>query len=211
MKWLQPKCLLWRHSSVDFQVDVAGKAQATNCLRNSHSLALDIDETIGAAIALLLFWCGPSAILWRVRTVVVDAVQRCTSWPRPPITEKRLKRITPLSAHVDTTATVVGEVLMARPLASLLGRLPRVIFDCLLSWMRGAVAPLRVSVQTSTTSGVSGSQMHSEDHHNRSALAPRAPFRAALVVLVAESFQDDQSAERAASHVNQWRHVPRIA
>jgi hypothetical protein len=50
-------------------------------LNKGHLLPEELNDPIGALVAALGLWAGPSAILWLVVAVHVDAVQRHPSRP----------------------------------------------------------------------------------------------------------------------------------
>lgn len=60
-----------------------------------------------ALVASLLSASGPSAVAWRVRTVVVDAFDRMARrWCRSNIRNERLERLPPVVSHYDTAPAV---------------------------------------------------------------------------------------------------------
>ena len=72
-------------------------------------------EALGASIERLFALCGPSAVLGRVRAVVVDPVDRVfRGWLMTHVGQERHERITPLIADDDASSSVVleGNILL---------------------------------------------------------------------------------------------------
>lgn len=66
------------------------------------------------SIEALLALCGPSAIIGRVRTVVVDAINRvCVGWFIAHVCKEGHERVTPPIADINATAAIVSEGLVA--------------------------------------------------------------------------------------------------
>lgn len=78
-----------------------------------------------SAISLLIFARRPATIAGRVVAVVVDAVKRVPGWARAHVGGESLIRVSPLRAHFDASAAVVGECFYGGCVASTKHVLPR--------------------------------------------------------------------------------------
>ena|SRR3990167_4516707 len=82
---------------------------------NGHSTTAERQESIIAPIPGLFHASGPTAILWSVRPVVVDAFNRMNRrWARSHVGKERFERCRPLRAHRNAAATIVAIVLSFR-------------------------------------------------------------------------------------------------
>ena len=187
------------------------QAHSAAGFRDCHSLVMYLYKNIRAAITLLLRWRGPSAILRRVRTVVVNAIQRCPMWSRSHVCEELYERISPGVTDRNSSAPVAGVRLIGRIRTATFHGPPREVFGGLATWLRRAVSPFGITVKASAASGVPSSQVYSKHFPNRAAHALNSPLRAAFAVFGASAFQNDQSANATSGHVNKRRHTPRIA
>lgn len=75
--------------------------------RQSFGFTTECQVVVRAFISGLLFWRGPSAILWRVIAIVVDPINRVLlGWLRPHVLQKRLERVAPASAYGDASSAI---------------------------------------------------------------------------------------------------------
>lgn len=79
-------------------------------------------------ITRLLAARGPAAILWRVGSIVVDAIQRKALGASSHVLQKRDERLPPALAHEYTAATVILERPISRVVAALDHPIPRRAF-----------------------------------------------------------------------------------
>ena len=83
-----------------------------------------------SAIVILLFWKRPSAILGRIWTVVVSAINpMLRRWLAAHVSEEVFERI-PAVAHCDASPAIVRELFVASIIAALLHCFPSAIFRC---------------------------------------------------------------------------------
>lgn len=75
---------------------------------------------------LLLLWSSPATIVGLVVSVAIDAVQRCSFWTFPHVSEKHFKRL-PAVTNTNTLGPVIREFRSQRVLAPLLHRGPRIV------------------------------------------------------------------------------------
>jgi hypothetical protein len=144
-----------------------------------------------STVVCLLRGRSPTAILWCVWTIVVDAVKADTValgfWPH--ISQKVLE-LAPATTDRYTPATVVGIGVVGRIVASLAHLYPRRILWALLVTSRVAVRCVALNKQFSTaattTCGVSRSQVNARDYRFCSAVASAQPCN--LRMPVGESF-----------------------
>jgi hypothetical protein len=166
------------------------------------------------AIDRLLAWCCPSAVVRRVRSVVVDAIDRVSFWAWSHIGKELRKVINPLRTDRNPARAVVGIVLVVWSQASLLHSLPRAVFA-------GHVAVAGVAVNqsaggatlnhaaTATRRG-SGLQIDGVGRGLTSAVASTKPVDPAA--LVRRSTKHGQASEFSSSQVFCcWSHHERIA
>lgn len=99
-------------------------------IADSLTLPLDIDlAPRGPTVVRLLLGCSPATVLWRVGTVIVDAVDRvCGRWPRPHVAQERLEVRSPSVADGDPAPAPVGVVGCQRVETTVLDSLPGVVF-----------------------------------------------------------------------------------
>src|SRR5690348_4544857 len=91
---------------------------------------------VRASIVGLLLRRGPSAILWRIVPVIVDAVDASTWRSHAHVTDKVLEHH-PAVAHADAAPSVVLERWMFFVIAALLHLLPCAILPRLTHAVRG--------------------------------------------------------------------------
>lgn len=83
------------------------ETKASRPVFQRQRLAVECQLSRYAHVPILLCASRPSNIAWRVRTVVVDALEgmvRCRAWPH--VEQKKLERIAPPVADRDATAAV---------------------------------------------------------------------------------------------------------
>lgn len=82
------------------------------------------------AVASLFTSSGPSTVLWRVRAIVVNPIDRMLGRrPRPHIGKERLEAVDPAITHRDAARAVLLEVRRRRIEAAIFQALPRVVLD----------------------------------------------------------------------------------
>lgn len=119
-----------------------------------------------ASIATLLYSRGPSAVAWRVGTVVVSTVNAVFSGrTRPHVGEEGREIIDPFVAHPDAAPAPVFVSRMRGVVAAALGVTPGLVFrgvpgPALVSVLQRAGERLCVFVATATNC-LAGSQMAS--------------------------------------------------
>ena len=150
-----------------------GESGVTCPVLQDQAPSVMFDAPVTATIALLHSLCRPSAVINRVWSVVVDAVQRVTDrWPWSHIQQKSGEVITPLSAHVDATASVAWEVLASGVVAASLSARPCPVFDGAALAVRQVFRRGNLSAQTSTTARMSNLDSPRTDDFHATAIAP---------------------------------------
>lgn len=119
---------------------MSGNAQSLSPCNHCERHAFVSDDHIGSFISSLLHWCGPMTILWRIRTVIVDAIQLMVRrWAQAHVGKEMIEQ-TPSITHRDTTGSVVWIARRMGIQASGFHGTPDVILWCLCAAMSKAVA-----------------------------------------------------------------------
>lgn len=89
----------------------AGVHVALNCpVLKALGNPVNSNHPVSSGVSSLFLLCSPSAVLWAVVSIVVDAVNRVLGrWPRPHVLDKCLKRVSPSFTDLDATPTVQRE------------------------------------------------------------------------------------------------------
>lgn len=160
-----------------------------------------------AAIQRLNSLCGPSAVVWRVGTVVIDAIQRAIWRAASHVRKERQITRAPAFAHVDASTAVVFECRIARRMAAPFGVLPAPIlfgflFPITLTVCAAGFAG-SLTLQAPTRLRVAASELRQRHGDALPTVAEAVPMRTA-----AERYARDrnQSTEPLVSGVNPTRH-----
>jgi hypothetical protein len=115
---------------------------------------------LGVALVVgLLLWRCPSAILWCVWAVYVDAVDAVSEgWSRAHICIEQLKAVQPSTAHRDAARSIVAVILILWIVASVFDSAPSVVFDASRHAVGAAPHAVGLSSPASTTLGIAVSQ-----------------------------------------------------
>lgn len=124
-----------RNSSIDrpsvFQSilhEMFSAAQPIAPLRRTEPKAVELDHHVPARVIALFADCRPSAVLARIRAVVVNAVNRVPlRWSRAHVVDERVKAIAPGIAHRDASASVVLELTARLVIAAGAHHVPDVV------------------------------------------------------------------------------------
>lgn len=104
------------------------QTEASFPLRQVCSDALVRGEHSFPRVAVLLSISGPATIFRRVRTVVVNAVQRVAAiWARPHVGVEGFKRVKPALTNRNASSAVIGVALPSWVEATLSHRAPGVV------------------------------------------------------------------------------------
>ena len=167
---------------------------------------------LSAAIATLLQWSGPAAILWRVWAVVVDSVNGvCRGWLRSHIGQERLEAVLPSLADSDTATAPILVSLVRQPETTRLQVAPCVIFG------RSAVVTaamavldvqfaLVVAVIATATLRSSVPQVGTLDGRSITTIAHALPVGTSALD-IGVSGENSQAPETTTHHLNQRRHI----
>lgn len=151
----------------------------------------------------LLAWRGPSAILWRVSALIVDAFQRRSAWSLTHVSRERLVGL-PAVAHGDASTAVVDVTLAARICASVPhGRPGNIAFgESALtgSAVRHGSLNELFRAEATTASAPALTQVISADNCRGSARALTVPERVSMRGICERG--DRQSAKDATRHVD---------
>lgn len=90
-----------------------------------HTETVKCNNAIASIVSVLFRICRPSAVIWRIRTVVVDAVN-CVARrrPRPHIRPESRKRSAPALAHDNATCAIVRIATTVRVITALFHAVP---------------------------------------------------------------------------------------
>lgn len=190
---------------------VVSQSQLAGQLHERHALTAETHCDVLARVIRLFYARGPSAILFAIRTIVVNAVKRRARWLWPHI-RKEHGEVLP-SRIVGDAATAVPVVFaVAAVVAALLHSGPRVVGRGALHAVRGASCTDVISVQATATRTFAIAQRNAEH------LAHRAARAAAKVIDGLRSGRPLENlplAERLADEINvghdtvivaQWLH-----
>lgn len=142
--------------------------------RRRHGLSKGRYVVIVAAISSLLRSRRPSAIIGRVRTIVIDAVKRVLQrWARSHVIVEVEKIVLPALAHRDSSTSVKREGLRSRVFASISSFSPNVVFSLVrqASLRRGLI-----DTMTAATFRATVSERPSSTDYTRAAIAATNPF-----------------------------------
>lgn len=144
---------------------------------DAYSQPVDADDSITPLVVHLRNQASPAAIGFGVRTIVVNAVQLSSTWPRSHVSKERGERVSPFGAHGNAAPTVIGVGPVLRVVASVFSSVP----DVVLAGIAEAVLPMSWSspfVSKAPAAGtVSVSQRDRSGDHEASAVASALPKR----------------------------------
>ena len=139
---------------------------------------------IASLIVGLFLGCRPTAILRRVITIVVFAVDGVLKrWSAPHVFEEGDKAGPPSVTHLDTTSTVKRKSSISRIVTSAFRHLPRFVF-----WSRPVIGGMAMNQKgafgcifrkTTATSGMSGPKLVCQYDAPLSAVTDTFPMNAA--------------------------------
>jgi len=176
-------------------------------------LAPPCDETRFPHISRLLCARRPSAVLRRVVTVRINAIDRSAcERSRTHVAEKRLKVIAPLWADADAAATVVAVVGPPHAVTATSHVHPRCVLGRSLSGLRRAMdcrpRTQGFDVQAAATADSAGPKRPRINSSRVAAVAATLPvwFRS----LFLGAFYDSEATESVSSQIDQFRHANSI-
>ncbi len=203
-----------RKSSVDRRFM---SAEMTRPLRDGHGQPVMGDDVVVRPVILLGLHRRPAAVPGRVISTRVDAVERQSLRPRTHVGEEALERPAPFRTHGNAPGPVLGEVGIARAVASADHASPRSI------GRRAGLAVRRIALDTHRTMNVAVeaparprrafNQASASHDAFGSALAAAKPLRL-VVAVVFDAAEDGPATERAPGNINECRHdriMPRDA
>ncbi len=130
-----------------------------------HRLGAPVERNLSvpARIVRLFYMVRPSAVLGRVRTVIVDAVDRVLlRWASPHVFEERREVVAPTVTHPYSAASIIGELVVLRVVAAVFYSLPCRVFFRWISIETVAVGARSLrdlfTAKTATTARLSTSQ-----------------------------------------------------
>lgn len=100
---------------------------ASRSVRFMHLAHVHQFEARHASVLTILAARRPPAILWRVVTIIVDAIKFMFQWPEPHVRHESPERYFPSSAYANPTAAVILVSLVVAVIAALFHRAPNAI------------------------------------------------------------------------------------
>lgn len=161
------------------------------------------EEMIASPVLGLLTARGPSAIIRRVRSVVVNAIQGVTPRrSRPHISQKGCEVNAPSFAHDNAAPAVIRERSVSVTKAAPLRSSPRRVFGRTALAVRGVVRCCLLSIQTAATARwFQCARQHSRLHDLDLAAIATASPHAPAVGIGPNKFHSNQSSESSAAKV----------
>lgn len=127
------ECSFYRPSALQPTMDGAGThVEFTRPFADCHRPSLKRNRG-DAAIMTLLGCCGPSTVIGRIRTIVVDSIKAVSGGLGSHIREEGDKAMAPPRAHCDAASAPIGVAGMLRVMTPPLHVAPSVVFGCLLA------------------------------------------------------------------------------
>lgn len=128
-------------------------------------------------IPRLLLTCGPSAILWRVGTIVVNAIYRVTAaWSWTHVRKECREAISPTSTDCNPSASVMFIGWVFGIFASTNHATPCLIFTRMLHSVFQQSNSSCLAMETAATQCISASQVMRSDRMQISTVATTAPI-----------------------------------
>ena len=176
---------------------VALHAQLARPFSEGHDQTVVHDEPVAPHVVLLGSSRGPSAILWRIRAVVVNAIKRvCGRWAWPHVGIECGEVMKPPTADANAASTIAAVLRFSFSRASSLHTPPNPVL-----WKP---SPPVCFAGTPTTKDVPGSKSRSLADNNRAAVAQASPIcaRTFLAAGLCGPFFHEKSAETLVLDVN---------
>lgn len=152
---------------------------------NRLRLAAISDSSVASTVALLRQPISPPAVLWRIRTVVVDAINRVMfGWAWSHIAQKCHEAIAPFIAHNNTASAIASVRVVIRVVAAPLCATPDYVLRSLRQAMRGVASGFHSAAPTRSL--FSRWEIARQYRLGRSAIASTQPFQAPMAVSASE-------------------------
>jgi hypothetical protein len=182
------------------------ESSSTNPLIQVSGLSKSRESHGVAPVGTLLPPRRPAAVLWRIWSVVVDALNGVTCrWAWPHVLKERRKAVSPAVADGDAAPAVASERLVARGMAALAHMTPR----CVLGRappvgrvpMSGLQCPSQLALETAARLRGPVLEILAIAIRRASAVASAEPFRASLDW---NAFNNDKTTESLSGKINPW-------
>lgn len=180
-------------------------------LEQRSCLAVDCHSDRISAVHLLFRGCSPSAIAGFVVPVIVDAVKGSSARPISHVLAKRGEVLSPLRAHLDATAAVVGVFPILRILAAINCSAPSLIGrSCPVNALPVPKLGLanRFAKRAATALAVTGSQLLRLRDRAVAAVALAKPCR--VIELVSWRRRNGNQSSKALTSQIRFFHLPII-
>lgn len=161
--------------------------------------AIEGQVMVPPRVVVLIGACRPSTIVRRIRTVVINAVERVVRRGTRTHVANKGRELVPRLADDDPARPIVGEVLHPGIMATAFHSLPHAVFFRARAAMRSGAAAFLFSVQAAATPRPCATQRGSSDGRQLPALATTTPVQ--LIVSNRRSAKHGQSSHDATSHV----------
>lgn len=165
-----------------------------------------------ALVPLLLRARRPPAVIWRVRSVVVDAIDGvCWRGARPNVRQKGGKIVPPSLAHNNPAATVIRVIPCPRVVAAVLHLAPRAVLRRLALLMRVPEFPTRIDPEAAATPSRASNQEHADRDVFSPAFTQAKPPGLRTIGLRGYTSDDAEPAECLSGQVERLSHSLMIA
>lgn len=148
-------------------------------LSKRHSDAVECQSMVMAGVVGLFKAVSPSAVVGRVRAVVVAAIKCVSGRAAAHVFAERGEVVQPVFAHHNASGSVVSEMLVLRVVAPVLCRNPRAVLAGTVLPMRRAAGDQFFDSQASATTGVASAKRVRRDVCQAPAIASAFPLNRA--------------------------------
>lgn len=126
------------------------------------ALPVELNPTGSSCVAELLFIGFPTAVLWSVVAVIIDASKSLFAWPWTHMRDKISEGITPSRTNLNPSPAVMFELLVLRVVTAVNHVVPRLILRCSGFAMSHVHRPCIISSETSATARFAVAESFSE-------------------------------------------------
>lgn len=148
------------------------RSQFLQCVENVFVL----NKNIARGVSALLRLRRPSAVVWRIVAIKINAVKRTPSGTQPHVLKKAREAV-PSFANLDPASTVAMELYVPRVAAPLTHSGPRIALPTMAeSQAVPATCGTRIRREASTTARFTRNKIVAVDRFHRAALASTHPL-----------------------------------
>lgn len=170
--------------------------------------AVPFQKLVASSVSRLRGSGCPSAVFWRVRAVVIDAIQLMAWWALAHVTNKRSEILSPRFADGNTSTAVVFIGRQGRAIAPSLHVPPPSVGRVAAKTMPSISLNGQLARTASTTRRVTGAERRNSYGFYLTAVAPTLPMRTAER---ADRYPATESHACADGHLNTEHFAMRVA